>query len=146
MPPTDRFVSQTTFHIRYAETDAMRIVHHSSYVIYFEEARSDYTRQRGSDYALFERDGLFLAVTEVHARYVKPARYGQQITIHTWIEDLQSRGLVFAYEITHAETGEIHVTGTTKHLCLNLDGKVTRLPDAWRHWADRSMDDKMDKE
>jgi acyl-CoA thioester hydrolase len=135
VPPQDRFVSETTFHVRYAETDAMRIVHHSSYIVYFEEGRSDYTRQRGSDYADFEREGLFLSVVEVNARYLRPARYGQQVTIRTWIETIQSRGLTFAYEIVDAETGGICVTGTTRHICINRDGQVVKIPAAWQDWA-----------
>ena len=81
MAPTDRFVTEITFHVRYAETDAMGIVHHTSYIVYFEEGRSHYARQRGSDYASFERGGHYLAVTEVSARYIKPARYDDPIII-----------------------------------------------------------------
>jgi acyl-CoA thioesterase FadM len=38
MPPTDRFVSETRFHVRYAETDAMGIVHHASFIVYKRRA------------------------------------------------------------------------------------------------------------
>lgn len=133
--PTDRFVSETSFHVRYAETDAMRIVHHSSYIVYFEEGRSAYTRQRGEDYANFERGGTYLAVTEVGARYVKPAVYGQMITVCTWIESLQSRGLTFRYAIVAADTRDPFVTGYTKHICINEEGRVIRIPESWRSWA-----------
>lgn len=136
MYSTGKFVTETTFHVRYAETDAMRIVHHSSYVVWFEEARSDYTRQRGEDYANFERQGLYLAVTEVNARYLKPANYGHQVTIRTWIEALQSRGMTFAYEVLHAETRETLVTGHTKHICIDGHGAVKRIPEAWKKWAE----------
>lgn len=134
--PQDRFVSETTFHVRYAETDAMRIVHHSSYIVYFEEGRSVYTRQRGEDYANFEREGVFLAVTEVKSRYLKPAVYGQQITVCTWLESVQSRGLVFAYAVLDAASREVLVTGQTKHICINRDQQVVRIPEGWRRWAD----------
>ena len=52
-----RFIAQTEFYVRYAETDAMGIVHHASYVVWFEEGRSTYARARGGDYAEFERSG-----------------------------------------------------------------------------------------
>ena len=64
LPSTDRFIAETTLYVRYAETDAMGIIHHASYIIYFEEGRSNYARQRGSDYASFERSGYYLAVSE----------------------------------------------------------------------------------
>ncbi len=135
MAPTDRFVAENTFHIRYVETDAMGIVHHTSYIIYFEEGRSNYARQRGSNYAQFEQEGHYLAVSEVNARYIKAAQYGQQLTIRCWIEEMKSRGLTFGYEILSTATSEVLVTGYTKHICITHEGQVAKLPDEWRKWA-----------
>jgi len=134
MPPADRFLAETSFFVRYAETDAMGIVHHASYIVYFEEGRSHYARQRGSDYADFERSGHYLAVAEVNARYIKPARYGDRLTIRCWIEDMKSRGLTFSYEIVNA-AGELCVTGSSKHICITHNGEVARLPETWRAWG-----------
>ncbi|MFW5708870.1 MAG: acyl-CoA thioesterase [Chloroflexota bacterium] len=130
------FVAETTFRVRYAETDSMRIVHHRNYLVYFEEGRSEYARLRGYPYGELERQGTFLAVTEVNIRYVKPALYEQQITVRTWLTGIQSRGMAFAYEIVDTLTDEILVEGSSKHICIDRDGKVTRLPDTWRAWKD----------
>ncbi len=135
MAPTDRFVAETTFHVRYAETDAMGVVHHASYIIYFEEGRSSYARQRGSDYASFERGGRYLTVTEVGARYIQPARYDDQITVRCWLEEMKSRSLTFNYEIVDTASGAIRVTGFSKHICITHDGQVVKIPDDWRAWA-----------
>ncbi len=136
MAPTDRLVAETTFHVRYAETDAMGIVHHASYLVYFEEGRSHYARQRGSDYASFERGGHYLAVSEVSARYIKPARYDDRITVRCWIGDMKSRTLTFEYEIVHAASGDVLVTGQTRHICITHDGQVVKIPEAWRRWTE----------
>jgi acyl-CoA thioester hydrolase len=135
LSPTDRFVAETTLYVRYAETDAMGIVHHASYIVYFEEGRSNYARQRGSDYAAFEKGGHYLTVAEVRARYLKAAQYGQRLTIRCWIEEMKSRALTFAYEIAQTDTGEICVTGYSKHICITHDGQVARMPDEWRKWT-----------
>jgi acyl-CoA thioester hydrolase len=135
LPPNSRRVEEVTVHVRYAETDAMGIVHHASYIVYFEEGRSNYARRRGSDYASFERSGFYLAVSEVGARYLKPARYGDRVTIRCWIDDMKSRTLTFGYEIVLAETGEPLVTGFSKHICITHDGRVTTIPETWRSWA-----------
>jgi len=132
----EKVVQEVTLHVRYAETDAMGIVHHASYIVYFEEGRSNYARQRGSDYASFERSGLYLTVSEVHARYVKPAKYGDQIVVRCWIDEMKSRTLTFAYEIIHADTRETLVTGFSKHICITHEGKVTTIPEQWRRWGD----------
>ncbi len=133
MPPADRFVAETTFHVRYVETDAMGIVHHSNYLAYFEEARSHYSRVRGIDYAEFERSGYWLAVSEVFVRYRVPARYAQLIMTRCWVEELKSRSITFGYEVVDAATGTLLVTGRTSHICINHQGQVSKIPDAWRH-------------
>ncbi len=132
MAPTDRFVSETSFRVRYAETDAMGIVHHSSYVVYFEEGRSHFSRVRNVDYAEFEKAGYALTVVEVHARYRVPARYPELLTIRCWLEQLHSRSLTFGYEVVAAETQTVLVTGQTKHVCVTREGQVTALPVEWR--------------
>lgn len=135
MAPTDRFVSETTFRVRYAETDAMGIVHHASYVVYFEEGRSSYARQRGHAYSEVEKAGYYLTVTEVNARYLVPARYDQAVTVKTWLAEMKSRGLTFAYEIVDAGNNKTLVTGSSKHICITHEGKVTHVPEEWRAWA-----------
>jgi acyl-CoA thioester hydrolase len=133
---TERFTAETTLHIRYAETDAMGITHHAAYIVFFEEGRSAYARQRGYPYSNVEKDGYFLTVTEINARYIKPAVYDQQITIKTQISEMKSRAMTFEYEIVSAETGEKLVTGHSKHVCVTRDGRVERIPDIWRAWGD----------
>jgi acyl-CoA thioester hydrolase len=128
------FTAETTFPVRYAETDAMGIVHHASYLVYFEEGRSAYTRARGRSYADMETDGYFLAVTEVQVRYRQAVRYGQSVTVRCWLTQMKSRTLRFAYEIRDAATDELCVTGETGHICITPDGKPARFPESWRTW------------
>jgi hypothetical protein len=61
-------VVETTFRVRYAETDQMGIVHHASYVAWLEEGRSQWMRAHGNSYAQFEEEGLLLVVSELYLR------------------------------------------------------------------------------
>jgi acyl-CoA thioester hydrolase len=129
-------VAETTFHVRYAETDQMGIVHHSAYIIWFEEGRSAWSRQIGRPYADFERCGHVLAVTEVGARYIAPARYDQEVTVRTWVSQVRSRLIRFEYEVLDTPTGRLLVNGFTAHICLDRQGKPARIPEDWqRLWA-----------
>jgi acyl-CoA thioester hydrolase len=123
---------ETTFWVRFAETDAMAVVHHSVYIVWFEEARSHYLRSRGSNYAELEAEGYDLAVSEVEARYAAPARYGQQVTVRAALESLRSRGLSMVYEVVEAASGRLLVTGRTKHICVDDEGRVATIPAGWR--------------
>lgn len=136
MPPKDVFVAETTLRVRYAETDSMRIVHHSNYIVYFEEGRSEYARQKGTPYSTFEESGFFLVVTEVGARYGKTAYYEQFITVRTWVSEMKSRGMTFSYEVVDADSGEVLVTGFSKHICTTKEGRPTKIPQSWRIWKD----------
>ena len=123
---------ETTFYVRYAETDAMGVVHHSTYIVWFEEGRSHYLRSRGSNYADLEADGYFLAVSEVEARYLAPARYGQQVTVRARLESLRSRSISLQYEVVEATSETVLVTGRTKHVCIDGRGQVVTIPAEWR--------------
>ena len=125
-------ISETTFHVRYAETDQMGVVHHASYVVWLEEGRSSWLRTYGRSYAEFEAEGLRLAVSELQVRYQQPARYDQRVTIRCWISEVRSRQVQFDYEISDAETRTVFVTGYTKHICIDLAGQIAKIPAVWQ--------------
>lgn len=132
--PGNRSVCETTFHVRYAETDRMGVVHHAVYLVWFEEGRSAYIRARGSSYADIEASGYFLAAGELNAKYKQAARYDQRVTVRTWIGEIRSRALTFQCDIVEAETGAVLFEASLKLICLNAAGEVTRAPDAWTAW------------
>ena len=125
-------VVETTFRVRYAETDQMGIVHHASYVVWLEEGRSQWMRAHGNSYAQFEKEGLLLVVSELCLRYKQPARYDQRVTIRCWVESVRSRQIQFNYEVVDAETGAVFINGYTQHICLDREGKVARIPNKWQ--------------
>lgn len=131
MPPNDRLVTEATFHVRFAETDMMGIVHHAAYIVYFEEGRSHLGRILGAPYADLETNGYSLAVSEVSARFIASTSYDQQVSVLTWVAELRSRSITFGYEIIDTETRETLVTGRTKHICIDHDGHVKTLPPHW---------------
>lgn len=127
----DNNVFETTFHVRFAETDQMSVVHHAVYAVWFEEGRSQWMRARGRDYAEFDAVGINLAVTELRIRYHRPARYGRRVTVRTYMKTVRSRGMDVSYEVVDADSGELLVTGSTRHVSMDRNGKVVRIPDEW---------------
>ena len=119
---------ETTLRVRYAETDAMRVAYHANYLVWFEVGRGDYFRALGQDYAEWEHEGYFLPVSEVYARYHAPARYGDEISVHTWLERVQSRSVQLSYEVQDAATGQRLASGWTRHICMDGEGRACRLP------------------
>ncbi len=61
--------------VRYAETDAMGLLHHANYFVYFEMGRTEMLRASGGTYREMEQAGIFIVVVEADCRYHRPARY-----------------------------------------------------------------------
>jgi acyl-CoA thioester hydrolase len=116
------------FRVRYFETDRMGIVHHAAYVTWFEEGRSAFTRALGYSYAQMEADGIGLAVSELSARYLAPARYDEEVTVVTRLDALRSRELVFSYEVQRSADAQTLATGMTHMISIDAQGRVRSLP------------------
>ena len=119
---------QTTLRVRYAETDAMGVVYHANYFVWFEAGRGEYFRACGQDYVEWEKHGYFLPVSEAHARYHAPARYGDLVTVHTWAKEVRSRGVTLGYKVSDSASQRRLVSGWTKHICMDAEGQACRLP------------------
>lgn len=120
--------SETLIRVRYAETDAMGIVHHAVYPVWMELGRSDLLRQLGDGYARWEAQGVMLSVSGVSLTYRAPARYDELVTVTTRLKEAARRKLVFAYEVTR--DGTRLVEGETVHIVTGPDGRNRTLPDA----------------
>ena len=51
-------IKKYTHKVQYYETDQMGIVHHSNYIRWFEEARTDFMEQMGLGYEQMEERGI----------------------------------------------------------------------------------------
>lgn len=122
--------AEVRFRVRYAETDQMGVVYHGNYLPWMEMARTELCRLRGVRYRDIEQqDGVQLVVVEVNCRYHAPARYDDEIVARSRLEASNSRMVTFAYEIANAETGQVLVTGETKHLFVDRAGRRVRVPE-----------------
>ena len=123
----------STVRVRYAETDQMGVVYYANYLIWMEVGRVEYCKSVGFSYEEMERDdGVFLAVSEAHCRYLYPARFDQEVTVETSLADAHPRMVRFSYEIRLASDGRKLATGETKHVFCGRDMKPVRLPVKYR--------------
>jgi acyl-CoA thioester hydrolase len=115
--------------VRYAETDRMGVVYYANYLVWMEVGRVDLCKALGFNYREMEdEDGIFLAVAESHCRYRSPARFDDEVTVKTWIEEAHSRMATFAYEMSLAEDGRVLATGYTRHIFVDGRMERARLP------------------
>jgi len=119
--------------VRFVETDAMGIVHHSNYLAYFEETRVEYLRAIGHPFTQWRDDGLESPVLESFVQYRRPLAFDDEISVHLRLADVTRATFQMAYLITVDDEHGValpRATGVTVHGCVTTSGRPTRLP-AW---------------
>ena len=115
--------------VRFAETDQMGVVHHSEYIVWFEVGRIAWMAAVGMPYTEIAGAGYNFAVTDLQCRYRNAIRFGDAVQVITRLGSLRSRQVEFVYEIRNTHTGDIYADGHTRHICVDGDGRMTRVPD-----------------
>lgn len=121
----------TSYRVIYGDTDQMGVVYYANYLRWFEKGRSELLREIGLPYTQIEGRGYYFPVTEVSCRYFKSARYDDLITIATHLRSLGRATLNFEYTISRDAESSCLALGSTKHACVDAEGRITRIPDAF---------------
>ncbi len=113
--------------VRYAETDAQQVAHHSAYVVWLEEARIEAFRSLGRSYRELERSGVLMPVTELAVRYLRPLRFDDQATLVTRVGTEGRTRLRFTTEIRLDD--QLCAEATVTVVTVNPTGRPIRLPE-----------------
>jgi acyl-CoA thioester hydrolase len=128
VPSTDpsdyRFVHR--IRTRFAETDAMGVIHHSAYVPYLEEARAALLRQAGRPYDEVRTAGVDLAVLELFVQYRRPLRFDELVDVNVTVGHLTRTTFQVAYLLQVAD--ETRCTAVTVHAAIDPGGKAVPMP------------------
>ncbi len=116
--------------VQYYETDQMGIVHHSNYIRWFEEARTDVMDRLGMGYERMEEKGILSPVLSVQADYLRMVHYGDTVTITTTIKKYNGIKLTIYYEVVDDATNMVHCKGTSMHCFIDKDGRPLSLKQA----------------
>ncbi len=118
--------SRSSINVRYAETDMMGVVYHGNYLAWFEVGRTQLLKEHGIVYRDLETQGYLLPVVEVGAKYLRPARYDDDLTIITTLAERPLLRIRLDYEVRRGD--ELLVTGFTVHTFINRAGEPVRPP------------------
>ncbi len=113
--------------VRYAETDAMAIVHHSVYAIWFEQARTEIFRVNGVPFSAFEAEGYHSPLLSIETQFIKPCRYGEIVDVHLQLAQIDRLRFAFFYKVT--VNGELRTTGKTTHIFTMHDKPCRHAPE-----------------
>jgi acyl-CoA thioester hydrolase len=112
--------------VRFAETDAMGVLHHAAYVPYLEEARVEYLRALERPYQSIREAGFDLAVLELVVQYRRSARFDELVQVHTRVASF--RGASFQMDYLLTVDDEVCALAATVHGVVDPTGRATRAP------------------
>lgn len=137
--PTDREVFTTSLKVRFYELDPYDHVNHTNYFSYFETARIEYLTEMGFGLDIMKDRGWQLVVVEINARFLAAARYGQELVIHTWIEDASRVKSTWRQTMLRDDEEVARITVTAAF--TDLDGRPRRLPPEFAEQLNRLTGD-----
>jgi len=112
--------------VQYYETDMMGITHHSNYIRWMEEARTDYLEKLGWPYKRMEEEGLISPTISVECKYVKTTTFEDVICIDAQIEEYKGVKIKFKYTMTK-EDGTVVCEAHSQHCFVNTSGTPIAL-------------------
>ena len=113
--------------INYYETDRMGVVHHSNYIRYLEEARTEWLEALDMPFDLLEKNKITIPALGVNCTYKHHVTFGDTILIKTYAKEYTGVRMTVGYEITDKKNGNIVLTGETKHCFTDSNLKPINL-------------------
>ena len=113
--------------VYYEDTDLAGIVYYANYLKFIERGRSEWVRALGIDQAALKAAlGLVFAVRRVEADYLRPARFGDDLTVTTRLREIGGARIVVEQEVLRGAERLFQATVTL--VCLSDDGHAARVP------------------
>ena len=117
-------------------------MHHSNYIVLYEQARTEWLREMGLTYAEIERRGVMSPIIEVNSRYHFPAFYDELLTIKVKMEQMPTARLVVDAEVYNPD-GKLINTGS---VTLGFMSAQTRRPCRVPEWFLAALEEYMAKQ
>jgi len=124
------FTSETKIRIHYALTDQMGIVYHGHYAQFYEIGRTEAIRQLGYTYKEIEAMGVFLMVTDLHCKFLRPAKYDDLISVKTTLNEIPlHHKMTFHSEIFNEKKELLNTGEVTLYFIDAKTLKRSEMPD-----------------
>lgn len=130
-PVPPHCVTRYLVRARFGETDLMGIVHHATYLLWFEAGRVEYLHRRGVEYSQWAAQGLHLPVIEAQVRYRRSIHFDDLIVVETRLAELTRVRVHFHYRLLrHGAPEELMAEGSTLLVSVGANHVPKRLPHA----------------
>jgi acyl-CoA thioester hydrolase len=112
--------------VRFYELDPYDHVNHAVYFSYFETARIEALSSVGYDLTRLKEEGFHLVVTDVRARFHRPAVYGETLEITSRL--IESKRVTSRWGQVATVEGEVVATLELTGAITDAEGRPRRAP------------------
>ena len=127
--------------IRFSEVDSMNIVWHGSYVMYFEDAREAFGKKYGIAYLDIFGNGYYAPLVDLAFKYKRPITYDLKPELTITYKPVDAAKIVFDYEITNPENGEVLATGHSVQVFMDLNYQLVWVnPEFYEEWKKKWLE------
>lgn len=117
------------FRVRHYECDAFGHLNNANYLHYMQEAAFDASAAAGFDGPKYNKLGHYWLIRETDIEYLKPARYGDTLSIKTWVMDFHRVRSRRAYEIRNLGSNQLVARASTDWVYLTQGtDRPSRIP------------------
>lgn len=115
--------NEISVNVRFSEIDSMQIAHNSAYYIWFEEGRFAFSNEILKFSSKSLNTEILLPVIKSCCRYLRFIRFGDKLTVRTFIYAQKAAKIGFYYEV-YNERNVLCAIGSTEHALIKSNGKM----------------------
>ncbi len=117
--------------VYYEDTDLAGIVYYANYLKFIERARTEWVTAAGIDQARLKAEaGVVFAVARIEADYLRPARFGDDLEVQSFVRQLSAARAVLGQRVLRE--GELLFDAVVTLVALTEAGRPVRLPAEMR--------------
>ena len=116
--------------VYFEDTDAYGIVYYANYLKFMERDRSDFIRAVGVDQAAeLRRSGSAYAVVDVHIKYRRPAKLGDDVQVISSVDQVRASSVDIHQRVMRGP--ELLTDARVTAAFLDGEGRPRRQPSDW---------------
>jgi len=115
--------------VYFEDTDAQGVVYFANYLKFMERGRTEWLRELGIEQDRLQADrGLCFTLTENDARFLRPARFNEQLEVRTRLTDF-SRVRIGLEQAVWRRGGDLLCSARCVAACIDVDSfRPRRIP------------------
>ncbi len=123
---------ETPIQVMFFDTDCAGVVHNIVYLRFIEVARTLLAEQLGMGLVEMASSQSFPVVVRTEIDYRRPAKLGDKLVVHGWLESVERLRFWCGFEIRRPADDTLIATSRQMLAVIQMpSGKPIRLPEDW---------------